>query len=223
MAAHQWRRCLERVASLGLWKPFPTEPASRQPGRNRANSSNKAMSWHSCRQSVVANTMAGGIPIDVALCEMLSSHWLSCSSGRTSRQRGHRDFHGHAQPGSSAEELEAMQLEHYPGMTERQLQNLAAMPASGRARRADSPSHWPSDPQSGSGAGGRDADRRGQPNAAKHCWKPSSTMRRSGNKRSAALANAAGLRATRRCDSKNPAASCPQRSRSRSVAGRQLQ
>ena len=64
--------------------------------------------------------------------------------------------------GSSAEELEAMQLEHYPGMTERQLQHWRAMqhPAR-RARRAASPSHWPGDTNQALVLVAVSADRRG--------------------------------------------------------------
>ena len=96
------------------------------------------MSWPSCRRSVVANAMAGSIPIDVALCsnafEPLAElhkwpHQMSNAAtaifiGRMRSQ------------GSSAEELEAMQLEHYPGMTERQLQHSASDAAASHGVRA---------------------------------------------------------------------------------------
>ena len=96
------------------------------------------MSWPSCRRSVVANAMAGSIPIDVALCSSAFEPLAEL------QQWPHQEndaataiFIGRMRSqGSSAEELEAMQLEHYPGMTERQLQHLASDAASSHGVRA---------------------------------------------------------------------------------------
>ena len=70
--------------------------------------------------------MASSIPIDVALCsnafEPLAElqQWPHHKSNAATAI-----FIGRMRSqGSSAEELAAMQLEHYPGMTERQLQHF---------------------------------------------------------------------------------------------------
>ena len=82
--------------------------------------------------------MDGDVPLDLALCSesfdpltelqqwphQMSNAATAIFIGRMRSQ------------GSGAEELEAMQLEHYPGMTERQLQNLASDAAASHAVRA---------------------------------------------------------------------------------------
>ena len=82
--------------------------------------------------------MAGTISIDVALCSNAFEPLAEL------QQWPHQEndaataiFIGRMRSqGSSAEELEAMQLEHYPGMTERQLQHLASNAASSHGVRA---------------------------------------------------------------------------------------
>jgi len=82
--------------------------------------------------------MDGNVPLDLALCSesfdpltelqqwphQMSNAATAIFIGRMRSQ------------GSGAEELEAMQLEHYPGMTERQLQNLASDAAASHGVRA---------------------------------------------------------------------------------------
>ena len=96
------------------------------------------MSWPSYRRSVVANSMTGSIPIDVALssnafeplAELLQ--WPHQENNAATAI-----FIGRMRSqGSSTEELEAMQLEHYPGMTERQLHHLASDAAANHPVRA---------------------------------------------------------------------------------------
>ena len=82
--------------------------------------------------------MDGNVPLDLALCSesfdpltelqqwphQMSNAATAIFIGRMRSQ------------GSGAEELEAMQLEHYPGMTERQLQHLASDSAASHGVRA---------------------------------------------------------------------------------------
>ena len=82
--------------------------------------------------------MAGNIPIDLALrseaFEPLAElqQWPHQESSAATAI-----FIGRMRSqGSSGEELEAMALEHYPGMTERQLQLLASEAAANHAVRA---------------------------------------------------------------------------------------
>ena len=82
--------------------------------------------------------MDGNVPLDLALCSEsfdplaeLQQWPHQNSSAATAIFIGRMRSQG-----SSGEELEAMHLEHYPGMTERQLQNLASDAAASHDVRA---------------------------------------------------------------------------------------
>ena len=82
--------------------------------------------------------MDGNVPLDLALCSdsfdpltELQQWPHQQSDAATAIFIGRMRSHGRG-----AEELEAMQLEHYPGMTERQLQNLAGDAAASHGVRA---------------------------------------------------------------------------------------
>ena len=82
--------------------------------------------------------MDGNVPLDLALCSEsfdplaeLQQWPHQNSSAATAIFIGRMRSQG-----SSGEELEAMHLEHYPGMTERQLQHLASDAAASHAVRA---------------------------------------------------------------------------------------